>query len=354
MAIDLEADDAPGVVPEPVVADNPVSEAVAASEPKTPLEDLYDFDDPGAKPPEPAVAEVPAEVAPVVTATDAVPALSPALAQRAAQVGFGPEAISAIKDPIALEIAVRQAEQVATNVALAAQQHYKQQAATPAPVQQTQQLPPAPTPPPAFDEAGLRSQMTSQNYDETLQNHLVAQAKGIHAQAVQQHEIATQLWKHEQYNQQAFAYMQRKDAEVAQIRQQHQQELVNRYFEVFHGSLPEQHKALVSDQATKAQVYAMADAMAFGMSQRGQQVPSNVELFKMATNALLGEKLYGAAVDKVRQEVATHQGRAVARPSGGSGARAAERGGNPVDRAAAWAENFQRQLGITSTNDVQV
>lgn len=349
--IDLEADDAPGVVAEPPVSETPPSSEPAPS-PASDDSDPYAFDDPGAlplpevKPTEPAPV-VAAEPAPVVEPV--VPTLSPALAQRAANIGFTPESLTAFKDPMALEIAVRQAEQVATNVAIAVQQNMQRQFAQPAPVQQTQQLPPAPVAPPPFDEAGLRAQMAAQGYDETLQTHLVANAKGLHAQAVQNHEMATRIWQQDKFNAESVAYMQRKDQEVAQIRAEHQQELVNRDFADFHKGLPEQHQKLVSEQSNKAQIYGMAVAIANGMASQGQQLPSNVEIFRMATNAVLGDKLYGAAVDKVRQEVATHQNRSVARPSAGHATTQRPRTTEDrLDAAARFAEDFERKLGITS------
>lgn len=342
MAIDLEADDAPGVVP-----DAPVSETASTPSETTSVasvDDQYDFDAPGYE--TPVVETTTEQVAPAAPVVEA-PALSPALAQRAAQIGFTPESLSAFKDPIALEIAVRQAEQVATNVAMAAQQHFQRQYAAPPPVQQTQQLPPAPVAPAPFDEQALRAQMRAQNYDETLQDHLVGQARGIYQQAVQNHEMATRIWQQDKFNQDSVAYMQRKDVEVAQIRAQHQQELVNRDFNDFQASLPEQHQKLVSEPANKGQIYQMAVFIANGMVQSGQQLPPNSEIFRQATNAVMGDKLYGAAVDKVRAEVRTHQNRSITRPSAGSQPAPRRLSADErVEAAANRAEQFFRGLGI--------
>ena len=52
--------------------------------------------------------------------------------QRAAQLGYTPEALTAFKDPLQLEISVRTAEQAAVNAAMFMQQRMQQQFAQPA------------------------------------------------------------------------------------------------------------------------------------------------------------------------------------------------------------------------------
>lgn len=349
--IDLEAgtDDSPleSAVMDPAPSEpSPSSPATDAAN----LASDYDFDSPAYNQPEKPASPTPESPAPsgavadpsssaAGSGTQVESSVSPQLAQRAASMGFTPEVMAAFSNPVHLELAVSRAEQAAINGMLFAQRPQQ-------PAQQAQPAPlPAPPQAPApYNEAAHRASMA--HFDETLQNQLVEQAKAQHAAAVQQHQIATQLWEHSKYARDMYAYAQRQDQQIAAMQQRHELEMINRDYEQFTSGLSEAAKKVVSDQNARATILQAANALLVGMQQTGQKLPSNPEAFKMAMYATMADKLNGMAVEQVREEVRTHQRRAVARP-GGSSSRSG--GGIPLgpERAAQFAESFMRKIGLS-------
>lgn len=365
MAVDLEADPV-GEVPSGAPESTPVASDPAPSTPSA-LEDMYDFGPPDETPatPEAPVAEVPAETpaTSVPAATAAAPEVSPALAQRAAAMGFTPEALTAIRDPIALETAVRYAEQAAVNGAVFARNQLQQQFAPQqqAPAQQPAQLPPPPQAPAPFDEAAIRRQCDERGFDAGLTNLMVDQGKQNHASAmmahgaaVENHRLMTRFSQQDQFNNQSYQYMQQLRAENQALQATHQRELIDRDYGDFVKSLPESQQKLVSTPQSKAQIHTMANAILIGLSQSGQAMIPNAQAFEQAAYAVLGKSMLGTATEAVRQEVRTHQNRSIARPSSSRGAPPAARV-SAEDRAEAAGnrvEEFFRNLGMPASAGV--
>lgn len=350
---DLEAGPDTAQVADAPVIETPASETVSSTvsdSPSTPLEDQYDFGPPGENDPPPVAPDAaPVVVDPAVAAV-ATPAISPELTQRAANLGYSTEFITSFKDdPIRLESAVLNSERVAMQ---AMQFARSQQAAPPAqaPVQQQPQLPPPPAAP-VFDENAMRAKLREMNYDDSLSNVLVDEAKRTHATALQQHQFMVQrLADQDRYNAQSQEFMRNHQTQLQNIQVQHQTEMVNRDYADFVKGLPEPVQKLVTTPEAKAQIHAMANTILFGLQSTGQQLPSNAIAFKQAMYAALGDKIQGAATDTVRQEVRTHQARATTRPSSASGGSAASKLPLGGDRAGAFVEEFYRSHGMPSSN----
>lgn len=358
--VDLEADPVGGssvadAVIESVSADSPASDAAAPAAPETPstpsdpLADLYDFGPPGEdQSPAPAAASAPPSVDAAVTAPAEEPAVSDVLRQRAAAIGYTPEFMSTFKDPTQLEMAVLGAERAA----LAAFQVANQQRQAPAPVQQPvqQQAAPAPQAPPPFDENAFRQNLKNQNYDEGLAELLVANEKRIHEQANQSYQLQMRLHDQDRYNRESHQFMLQKEAQIQAIQAKHQQELIDRDYADFTRGLSEAHQKLVSTPEAKAQVIGMANTLLAGMAQSGQRLPSNTDAFKQAMFAVLGDKLFSAATEQVRQEVRVHQGRSTSRPASSSSRPVSNGGRGSVDGAARFSEDFFRKMGMPSSD----
>lgn len=351
---DLEAGPESPVV-DAVSTEAPASETVSSSVPEpasTPLEDLYDFGPPGETPLDAPLAGAASADAPAPPDAPTAPVISDALLQRATAMGYTPEVIASIKDPIQLEAVVGTAERIATQAFNFARQQ------TPAPqVQQPAQvvqLPPAPVAP-VFDENALRVDMASKNFDPSLIDAMVGMARGNHQVAMsnhqsllQQHNLMTQrLTEQNDYNARAHAYMQGQDQRLAQIQQQHQRELIDRDYTAFQSGLPEPVQKLVADPAARAQIMQTANTMLAGLQATGQQLPTNSAAFKQAMYAALGDKIHQASVETVRGEVRTHQARATQRPSSASGgSQVVNRLPPGPERAGAWIENELARLGM--------
>lgn len=359
--VDLEADDAPGVVASDPVPDDDAPETPASDPTPAPadkpqsLEDLYDFDGPPVTttPTPSAPADATPPVAPV--AAPEVPVISAALQQRAEQMGFTPEVTATFKDPMQLEAVVRTAE----NAAMQAMQFTRQQMQPPpvqAPVQQQQtlQIPAAPAAP-VFDPNAMRNDLASKNFDPSLVEAMVGLASQNHAVALQNHQAAVQqrdilvqrLTDQDRYNQQSQQFMQGYQQQLQQINAQHQKELLDRDYDTFSAGLADPVKKLVTDPATREQIWNTAMVLANGMASTGKQLPTNPEIFKTAMYAALGDKIHQAATETVRQEVRTHQNRATSRPSSGVAATA-KKNGDGYEAAGTFADNFWRQNGWPS------
>lgn len=354
--VDLEAGPESPVV-DAVSTDTPASETVSSSVPETPstpLEDLYDFGPPGETTDATVAVAAPADAQAAPAPADAPTAhvISDALLQRATAMGYTPEVIASIKDPIQLEAVVGTAERVAMQA-----MHFARQQA---PVQQTQQpvqavqLPPAPVAP-VFDENALRVDMASKNFDPSLIDAMVGMARGNHQVAMsnhqsllQQHNLMTQrLTEQSDYNAKAHQYMQQQDQRLAQIQQQHQRELIDRDYTAFQSDLPEPVQKLVADPAARAQIMQTANTMLAGFQATGQQLPANSVAFKQAMYLTLGDKIHQASIETVRGEVRTHQARATQRPSSASGgSQVVNRLPPGPERAGAWIEDQLARLGM--------
>jgi hypothetical protein len=139
------------------------------------------------------------------------------------------------------------------------------------------------------------------------------------------------------------------------IRQAHQAEIINRDYTDFVKDQPQELQAILSDPATRAQIFAHADYMLAGQAQRGITASGTKEMFGKAMYAALGPKLHEIALGQVRGEVTNHQSRRIAKPS--HGGRAPQ--GSNIDRAVAFAEKMDQQLfggrgrvGISSTEEL--
>lgn len=356
MAIDLEADD-PVSVGDASGSTSTIPDSSPAPSTSSPSsgsspDDPYDFDAPGLETPAEVPAETPADSQSSATvasvAPNAAPTVSPALAQRAAAAGFSPEVLAKINDPLALEAVVRTAEQAAVNAAMFMQRQAQTQGQFAQPAQQAAPaVAPEPQAPAALNEGGLRSALREKGFHDDLIEQQVEMAKQHHALATQQYQLQHNQWKQEKYNAEVHQYLLRKDAEIAQMRQAHQMELVDRDYAGFSGKLPEAHQKLVNDPNNKQQIYQMAAWMADGMNKAGQPLPPNSELFNRAMYSVLGEKLYGNAVEQVRQDTQKHQARATARPSAGRASAPSGASGDRESNASRFVENFFRGLGVS-------
>jgi hypothetical protein len=335
----------------PATSDAPPSPASAPA--STPLEDQYDFGPPGENDPPPVAGAAPAASPEAAAVAPAAPVISDALMQRAAQIGYTPEVIATFKDPIQLEAVVRTAENVAFQAYNVARQ---QQAPAPvaAPVQQTLQLPPPPAAP-VFDENAMRLDLAQKNFDPSLVEAIVGTAKQGHAQNLVSHQFATQNYNlmvarmraQDDYNAKTQQYMHGQTQQFQALQAQHQRELIDRDYESFKSGLSESVQKLVNTPEARAQIMQTANMLLVGMAQTGQQLPPNSVAFKTAMYAALGEKIQQTATETVREEVKTHRARATTRPSSASGGSKAELPLG-VDRAAAYLENFYRQIGMPS------
>jgi hypothetical protein len=125
------------------------------------------------------------------TAQPEQPTLSPALQQRAAQLGYTPETLAAIKDPLVIENLINTSEKaVLQGMAFVQQQQIAAAQAARAP--QLPQLPPEPKPPAPLDEAALRQQLAAKNFDESLIEAHIANAREVQSLRMQLHEQAMQ------------------------------------------------------------------------------------------------------------------------------------------------------------------